>query len=438
MNPDYGVRGRLTRCCKGENQVYSSLRDRFTTMAVVLLALLAFSLAGCSGDDSFTDTELVDDDIEFVDDDVDEVTPPEMETFTVTGSGSDLIPFEVREGGAVTFELTHTGDENFIVRLLDNDAENIALLTNKIGDVSDTRVENLSQGSYFLDIDSTGEWSVSITAPTATSPGTEPAPDPDTPQLSLLGGLDSSVGGTANPPATTLTPAGADRSGSTTTLAIVLDRPAPDDLEINYAMVGNAESFTLDGVSPQDGSTLLIPSGSQVLPFTIQAIGEVFDAAELQFVAGEGYAFTGQATALFEITLDRLPLARFARVSEDDPISLTVPEDETRNAAVILDPDRPAAPTPDGLRINFVLVDDAEVLQNEDDITETPGEPVPDTDPVDEVIEVNNAQPLEIAGGDFAVTFQVTRPGDNDNEVRMILIGGDGYTVEPDEILVIK
>jgi hypothetical protein len=237
------------------------------------------------------------------------------------------------------------------------------------------------------------------------------------PQLSLLGGA---VEGAQQEPTKTLTPAKADQAGSTTTLALVLDRPAPEDITVNYVMVGNAEAFTLDGANPLAGEPLLIPAGARVLPFTIQAVGQLFDAAQLQILGGESYSVEGEDTASFVITLDRLPLAALA------PDSLVVPPNEFRNAAVILDPARPPAP-PEGLRINFVLVDDPLVVQDEIDITPTPGDELDGTDPVAGIIEVNNAQPLVISGGDFAVTFQVERL--TDGTVTMILIGGDGYTV---------
>ena len=252
------------------------------------------------------------------------------------------------------------------------------------------------------------------------------------PQLSLLGGA---VDGAQQEPTKTLTPAQADQAGSTTTLALVLDRPAPEDITVNYVMVGNAEAFTVDGANPVAGEPLLIPAGARAVPFTVQTstTGRLFDAAELQILGGEAYTVEGESSASFVITLDRLPLAELTPGGRDE---LVVPEGETRNWAVILNPERPPAPS-EGLRINFVLVDDAEVVQDAEDITPTPGEPVDGTDPVARVIEVNNAQPLEIIGGDFAVTFQVTRPLDNSNDVRMILIGGDGYTVPEGEVLLI-
>jgi hypothetical protein len=238
------------------------------------------------------------------------------------------------------------------------------------------------------------------------------------PQLALLGG--AGVDGAQQEPTKTLTPAEADQAGSTTTLALVLDRPAPEDITVNYVMVGNAEAFTVDGANALAGEPLLIPAGARVLPFTIQAVGPLFDAAQLQILGGEFYSVEGEDTASFVITLDRLPLAALV------PNSLDVPVDAFRNAAVILDPERPPAP-PEGLRINFVLVDDPLVVQEENDITPTPGDEVDGTDPVAGIIEVNNAQPLAISGGDFAVTFQVERF--TAGTVTMILIGGDGYTV---------
>ena len=248
--------------------------------------------------------------------------------------------------------------------------------------------------------------------------------EPDTrPQLSLLGGA---VDGAQQEPTKTLTPAQADQAGSTTTLALVLDRPAPEDITVNYVMVGNAEAFTVDGANPLAGEPLLIPAGARAVPFTVQTslTGRLFDAAELQILGGEAYTVEGESNASFVITLDRLPFATLA------PGSLDVPLDDFRNAAVILDPERPPAPLPPAapLRINYVLVGDPRVVQDEGDITERdPGGAVDGTDPVSGIVEVNNAEPLTIAPGDFAVTFQVRRQ--QTGAVTMILIGGDGYTV---------
>ena len=140
----------------GESTVCTTLKTRFHSFALVVFAiLLSFLLLGCGGgrgDDAFTGPGAENG----------EQPGNGGEILTVTGSGSRIVPFTVERSGADTFELTHSGEGNFIVWLRDSDAERLALLANKIGDVSDTRVENLEQGDYSLDIDSTGAWSVSI------------------------------------------------------------------------------------------------------------------------------------------------------------------------------------------------------------------------------------------------------------------------------------
>lgn len=273
--------------------MYSNLRTRFHAMAVMVLALSTLSLAGCGGDDSLTDAQAIEDD-------PNGISAPATEV--ITGTGSDVTSFAVQTSGAVTFELAHTGEGAFVVWLLDSDAERLSLLTAKTGDVSDTRVENLTAGSYFLDVDSTGDWSVSITGSAAGTPGNDSGATPGT------------------------------------------------------------------------------------------------DPATLPFVT-------------------------FA-ASVSPPSELTIPKDEFRNAAVILDPERGPAPA-SGLNINYVLVDDPRLIQEigmEDKVDSAP----PDgTASIEGVVEVNNAEPIRIAGGDFAVTFQVQ--AQNSGTALLILVGGDGY-----------
>jgi protocatechuate 3,4-dioxygenase beta subunit len=91
------------------------------------------------------------------------------------GTGASVIAFTVPVAGIVTFELTHTGTGVFLVDLLDSNAEFIKALVIGSGDLTATRIENLAQGSYFLDIQTAGTWTVQITYP---SQGTDPQPLP--------------------------------------------------------------------------------------------------------------------------------------------------------------------------------------------------------------------------------------------------------------------
>ena len=281
---------------KGGQAVSRMLQIPSLFLTLATTVLLASLMAGCGGNDSFTEAPP--------DDDTNGTTPPPTET--ITGSGSDVVPFTIGTSGAVTFNLVHAGDGTFVVWLLDSSAERLVLLTAKVGDVSDTRVENLAAGSYFLDIESTGEWSVSITGSAGGTPGTDPA---------------------------------------------------------------------------------------------------------------------------------TLPLAKFAAPrpgSQAGPF-LEMQSGEWRNAAIILDSDRPPAPT-GGLRINYVLVDDPTLIQVIEEQPKSDGEPPDGTAKIEGIVEVNNAEPITIAGGDFAVTFQVKAL--NSGRALLILIGGDGYTapVWPDPL----
>jgi hypothetical protein len=269
--------------------VSNILRFRKSLLLVPFLAVLSLLLIGCGGDDDFFELPSGDE--------TNGITPPPTET--ITGSGSDVVPFTVGTSGAVTFQLVHAGEGAFIVWLLDSSAERQALLTAKIGDVSDTRVENLAAGSYFLDVDSTGEWSVSITGSAGGTPGTDPGTPPGT------------------EPAT-------------------------------------------------------------------------------------------------------LPFVTFAAPDQ----TLSVPLGEFRNGALVLDPERGPAPA-EGLNINYVLVDDPRLIQEIGMAEKSDSDPVAGRASIEGVVEVNNAEPITIAGGDFAVTFQVQAR--NPGTALLILVGGEGY-----------
>jgi hypothetical protein len=295
---------------------------RFRKLFLLILFLAAWSLlsVGCGGDADFFELPEDDDVFELPeDDDVFElpgdedgangVSPPQAET--ISGSGSDVVPFTVGTSGAVTFQLVHSGDGAFIVYLLDASAERVTLLTAKNGDVSDTRVENLAAGSYLLDIDSTGEWSVSITDSAVSMAGSSVSvagsAGGDTEAATPLDSWPETLPLiTFAAPGQTLSVPLADFRN----VALVLDPergPAPaGGLPINYLLVddpgliqkiGMAEKLDSDPVEGgssiegvvevNNAESITIPGGDFAVTFQVQARNP--GTALLILVGGHGY-----------------------------------------------------------------------------------------------------------------------------------------------------
>ena len=83
-----------------------------------------------------------------------------------SGTGSTGVgPFTLSEGLSV-FDMTHTGSSNYIVWLLDSGGKEVGLLANVIGNYDGSQATGVdSQGSYYLDVDADGPWSIDITQP---------------------------------------------------------------------------------------------------------------------------------------------------------------------------------------------------------------------------------------------------------------------------------
>jgi|GEM_PF-2606726 len=89
-----------------------------------------------------------------------------MWSASFSGSGSTAIgPFTLNQGLAV-FDMTHTGSSNFIVWLLDSNGEYVDLMANEIGDYDGSQATGIdARGSYYLDVDADGPWSIDVTQP---------------------------------------------------------------------------------------------------------------------------------------------------------------------------------------------------------------------------------------------------------------------------------
>jgi autonomous glycyl radical cofactor GrcA len=65
--------------------------------------------------------------------------------------------------GLARFEMTHDGDSNFAIWLLDDEGDNVELLVNEIGNFDGSKAVSIRKsGIYLLDISADGNWEISI------------------------------------------------------------------------------------------------------------------------------------------------------------------------------------------------------------------------------------------------------------------------------------
>jgi hypothetical protein len=89
--------------------------------------------------------------------------------FTISGTGSAVIPLSVPGDGPAIVDLAHNGSSNFSVVSLDAGLAHIELLVNEIGQYTGRRGLNVGQFSFspadivrHLEIDADGSWSVTV------------------------------------------------------------------------------------------------------------------------------------------------------------------------------------------------------------------------------------------------------------------------------------
>jgi len=96
-----------------------------------------------------------------------QITPTAQEAatrdFTISGIGKDVSkPFFLKKGKAV-INMDYKGESNFIVKLLDNDANLVSLLANQIGSWNGaTAIRVPRDGEYIVDVTATGTWNIRI------------------------------------------------------------------------------------------------------------------------------------------------------------------------------------------------------------------------------------------------------------------------------------
>jgi len=100
-----------------------------------------------------------------------EFDPEERLPVSFSGRGDGVATiFPVEEDGIVRFTLTHDGERNFIVTLLDAEHGTPTLLVNEIGSYQGTKAVGFKKGAiiepepgnYFVDIIADGNWSIKI------------------------------------------------------------------------------------------------------------------------------------------------------------------------------------------------------------------------------------------------------------------------------------
>jgi hypothetical protein len=103
-----------------------------------------------------------------------------------SGVGERVTQLFSLQGGFVTFEASHNGNSNFIVRLRNAQGQLEELIVNEIGPYDGTRGFGLEAGQYLLDIDADGAWEVTIREPRPASGSAPP--------LTAMGSGDAVVG----------------------------------------------------------------------------------------------------------------------------------------------------------------------------------------------------------------------------------------------------
>ena len=94
------------------------------------------------------------------------ITQPRPTTASATtifsGKGSTATPIFSLSAGLHTFSVTHDGESNIIVHLLDSNGKEVELLANEIGAYTGSQAVKTSDALYLLEISADGNWTVNI------------------------------------------------------------------------------------------------------------------------------------------------------------------------------------------------------------------------------------------------------------------------------------
>jgi hypothetical protein len=88
---------------------------------------------------------------------------PESVPQTFSGKSQDVSPFFSVGEGLATFKMSHNGDSNFIITLLDSSGNDVELLVNEIGKFNGSKAIQIpTTGTYLLDIQANGPWTIKV------------------------------------------------------------------------------------------------------------------------------------------------------------------------------------------------------------------------------------------------------------------------------------
>jgi hypothetical protein len=88
----------------------------------------------------------------------------------LAGSGAIATQTFALQKGISIFEISHTGDSNFVVELLKSNGEWVDMPVNQIGNYSGKKAIGIDKnGTYLLNIEADGNWTVNITQPRPSS-----------------------------------------------------------------------------------------------------------------------------------------------------------------------------------------------------------------------------------------------------------------------------
>jgi hypothetical protein len=88
---------------------------------------------------------------------------PTPEPIKLRGTGQQATSKFVLDSGLVLFKMTHDGQSNFAVQLLDSQGQKVSLLANEIGPFDGSKAVGIKEsGTYILDISADGNWTINV------------------------------------------------------------------------------------------------------------------------------------------------------------------------------------------------------------------------------------------------------------------------------------
>lgn len=115
-------------------------------MILITIILAFYTFPGCGGSSD------------------DPVTNEDTKSLTFTGTGTDITKGFKCLGGLVLFGFVYTGDGVFFVHLVDVVSGEIeSYLVSETGNFTGNISDNPTQGGYFLEVESSGDWTITVT-----------------------------------------------------------------------------------------------------------------------------------------------------------------------------------------------------------------------------------------------------------------------------------